>query len=222
MKLLMCLLATSIYANTNISDDLFLKEKEINLSMETFLDIEKPEDTSTSFLEKKTSIGETRLDFMQRDLILAGASIANFVRLVHQDRSFTKWKEGRYKEQAWDNFKESWSKPPKWDRDPWAINYVAHPLNGALYYQYTREKGYSAWKSFTYAAYKSTFWEYGIEATMERPSIQDLVVTPVSGFLIGEGSHYLTKKMRKNGLNTLEKVLVTIINPMNVIYHGYH
>ncbi len=221
MKFLIALLATSIYANTN-TDDLFLKEKEIDLSMKVYFENEEPESSNTSIWNKKTSTGETLGKFMQRDLILAGVSLANFVRLVHADRSHTLWKEGAFEDQAWGNLKQAWSKPPVWDKDPWAMNYVAHPLNGALYYQVSREKGYSAWKSFAYTAYKSTFWEYGIEATMERPSIQDLIVTPVAGYILGEGTHYLTKQMRKNGLNTFEKVIVTIINPMNVIYHGYH
>ncbi len=220
MKFLIAFIATSIFANTN-NDDLFLKEKDLNISMKSYFEIDEAETEQRSFFMKKTSIGETRSEFMQRDLLLTGLSIANFARLLQVDRSSTHWKEGSFKEQAWGNFKEAWTKPPVWDTDPWAMNYVAHPLNGALYYQYAREKGYSAWKSFAYTTYKSTLWEYGIESMMERPSIQDLIVTPVAGLILGEGTHYLTKQMRKNGLNTLEKVLVTIINPMNVIYHGY-
>jgi hypothetical protein len=37
------------------------------------------------------------------------------------------------------------------------------------------------------------FWEYGIEAFAEIPSVQDLIFTPVAGSLMGE-MFFITKK----------------------------
>ena len=41
-------------------------------------------------------------------------------------------------------------------------------------------------------------WEYGIEAFMERPSIQDMIITPVVGSLIGEGFYRAKRRLVDN------------------------
>lgn len=76
---------------------------------------------------------------------------------------------------------------PVWDRDDAILNYVMHPYFGGVYYQSARKSGYRQWDSFLYSALMSTvFWEYGVEAFAETPSMQDLVVTPVLGWVYGE------------------------------------
>ena len=56
---------------------------------------------------------------------------------------------------------------------------------------------------------------------MERPSIQDLITTPGTGIALGELFHHLTKKMRRDGFTTGEKILVTLMNPSYVLNNGY-
>lgn len=76
---------------------------------------------------------------------------------------------------------------PVWDRDLWFYNYIGHPYLGGAYYQMARKSGYRQWDSAVYSFMMSTFWwEYGIEAFAEIPSIQDLVVTPILGWVVGE------------------------------------
>ncbi|MDA7747005.1 DUF3943 domain-containing protein [Psychromonas sp.] len=76
---------------------------------------------------------------------------------------------------------------PVWDRDDVVLNYVMHPYFGGAYYQVARKSGYRQWDSFLYSVMMSTFfWEYGVEAFAETPSMQDLVVTPVLGWVYGE------------------------------------
>lgn len=76
---------------------------------------------------------------------------------------------------------------PVWDRDDVFLNYVMHPYFGGVYYQSARKSGYRQWDSFVYSALMSTvFWEYGVESFAEIPSVQDLVVTPVLGWVYGE------------------------------------
>lgn len=76
---------------------------------------------------------------------------------------------------------------PVWDRDDAILNFVMHPYFGGAYYQSARKSGYRQWDSFLYSALMSTvFWEYGVEAFAETPSMQDLVVTPVLGWVYGE------------------------------------
>ena len=45
----------------------------------------------------------------------------------------------------------------------------------------------------------STGFEYLVESWSERPSIQDLIVTPVVGSILGELIYLATKEMRKDG-----------------------
>ena len=73
---------------------------------------------------------------------------------------------------------------PRWDHDNWFINYVGHPYVGALYYIRARERGFDKTGSFVYATVASAAYEFGVEALFERPSYQDLIVTPIGGALV--------------------------------------
>lgn len=74
---------------------------------------------------------------------------------------------------------------PTFDEDGWAVNYIGHPYAGATYYIRARERGFGPWFSFGYSALASAVYEFGVEALFEQPSIQDLIVTPIGGALIG-------------------------------------
>lgn len=89
---------------------------------------------------------------------------------------------------------------PVWDDDDLYLNLIGHPYFGGVYYQAARKSGYNQWNSFTYSALMSTFyWEYGLEAFAEIPSIQDLVITPVGGWIYGEWAHHKEKDIIANG-----------------------
>lgn len=105
---------------------------------------------------------------------------------ISNDEPLKKW---------WSNVRSS----PIWDEDTWSINYVGHTYFGGVYYQVARKSGYSQWDSFAYSALMSTFyWEYGIEAVAEVPSIQDLVVTPIGGWIYGEWAYHQEKEIIAN------------------------
>jgi hypothetical protein len=74
---------------------------------------------------------------------------------------------------------------PRWDKDDWFVNYIAHPYVGAIYYTRARERGFSKGGSFVFSAVASAAYEFGVEALFEHPSYQDLIVTPVAGALLG-------------------------------------
>ena len=69
------------------------------------------------------------------------------------------------------------------------------------------------------------FWEYGIEAFAEIPSVQDLIFTPVVGSVVGE-IFFITKKRivrhDKKVLNSrfLGITSLFIIDPFNTILDG--
>ncbi|ALO34956.1 ubiquitin-protein ligase [Colwellia sp. MT41] len=89
---------------------------------------------------------------------------------------------------------------PVWDRDTGMLNLIGHPYFGGVYYQVARKSGYRQWDAFLYSAIMSTFyWEYGIEAFAETPSIQDLVITPVLGWAYGEWAFNTEMDIREQG-----------------------
>lgn len=75
---------------------------------------------------------------------------------------------------------------PQWDTDDYYLNYILHPYWGAGYFVRARENGYDERAAFWYSAAMSTAFEFGAEALFEQPSIQDLIVTPVAGAILGE------------------------------------
>jgi len=89
---------------------------------------------------------------------------------------------------------------PVWDRDDLYINVIGHGYFGGVYYQSARKSGYRQWDAFMYSFLMSTFyWEYGIEAFAEVPSIQDLVITPVIGWAYGEWALRTEQQIWLNG-----------------------
>jgi hypothetical protein len=97
--------------------------------------------------------------------------------------SLTKWTAEQRKTSMsrwWENVQH-----PQWDQDHWYVNYLGHPYFGAIAYVRARERRFGAVGGFWYAALLSTLYEFGIEALFERPSYQDMIVTPVGGLLLG-------------------------------------
>jgi len=92
----------------------------------------------------------------------------------------TEQKEGYDMSLWWDNVTNV-----QVDSDKFYINYVLHPYWGASYFVRARERGYDNKAAFWYSVALSTVYEFGAEALFEEPSVQDLIVTPVLGSLLG-------------------------------------
>lgn len=107
-----------------------------------------------------------------------------------------------------------------WDDDTWWLNYVTHPYWGGTYYIRARERGLDRWQSFWFSALLSTLWEFGVEAVAEPVSIQDMIVTPVLGSLVGE---YLFSPWRahiraKPGpLTWSDKAVMVLTDPLGTV-----
>ena len=104
-------------------------------------------------------------------LYVAPESVSGWTDEQKEDYSLSVW---------WDNVTH-----PEMDSDDFYLNYVLHPYWGAAYYVRARERGYSDGQSFWYSVLLSSMYEFGAEAIFEEPSIQDLVVTPVAGTVVG-------------------------------------
>lgn len=139
-------------------------------------------------------------------LYAAPESISGWDREQKSNYSFDKWRN---------NVSE-----PVWDEDRWWINYILHPYWGGAYYIRARERGLDRTQAFLYSALLSGLFEYGAEALAEPVSIQDLIVTPVVGALVGE---YLFSPLRERirakpgKLVWSDKAILFITDPLGVI-----
>jgi len=94
---------------------------------------------------------------------------------------------------------------PVVDQDSWALNFIGHPISGAAYYLLARHSGFNWSESMTFSILMSTFfWEYGLEAVIEKPSIQDLIITPLMGSVIGELFYQAEREIILNHGKVLE------------------
>jgi hypothetical protein len=111
-------------------------------------------------------------------------------------------------------------KGPERDSDFFLVN-ATHAYAGAFYYMAARGAGLNAPYSFLYSIFFSTFvWEMGLEAMMEPPSINDLILTPVLGSAIGEGFYLLKRAIVANnyeilGSQVLGFTAAFILDPVN-------
>lgn len=163
--------------------------------------------------------------------ILMSAGVATMVVLEALPADATAWNKTENAKVSL--FKRWWRnvhKGPVWDGDNLVFNYVLHPYAGAAYYMGARSNGFNCWGSFLYTfCISSFFWEYGFEAFNEIPSIQDLIVTPVVGSILGEG-FYMAKRAIVNrgysvcGSKAFGYVLAFLLDPLNEVtgyFSGY-
>lgn len=149
-------------------------------------------------IEYQTKIGDLSNDDITNTRNLTLMGVFSFLRILSKPLAESNWKK-----LTWSNVDESWienvQKTPWIDDDSFSTNYIEHPVAGAIYFSVARHSGYSFMQSFAYSVVMSTFmWEYGIEAIPERPSLNDLLATPILGSLLGEAFYQLAKGIRSN------------------------
>jgi len=184
-------------------------------------------DLHDTFLPKQSNVPLLRNEHAgiwkkvgRAELFIGGAELFGITVLMLSPKEVTGWSPD-WTQDAWRNMKRSLTMLPVWDDDDWQINYVGHPIAGSWYYNSLRSQNASIFHSFLFATAQSFIWEYFIEATAEKPSTQDLFVTPIVGAILGESTHRLTINMRRNGFNFFEKVFVVVFNPMFVLNNGF-
>lgn len=154
------------------------------------------------------------------ELFIGGVELLGMAVLIMMPKEVTKWPHN-WAQDALSNIKRSFSTLPVWDKDEWKINYIGHTVAGSYYYNALRSQHANRFQSFLFATVQSVIWEYVLEGMAEQPSTQDLLITPVGGFIMGEATHQLTMNMRRNGFNFFEKVFVLIFNPLFVLNNGF-
>lgn len=157
--------------------------------------------------------------------VLAGAYIGTLVVLECLPEDATSWNRAELQKTPpftrW--YQNVFKKGPEWDHDNPIFNFVLHPYAGAAYFMAARDAGFNFYRSLLYSAIISTVgWEFGIEAFMERPSIQDIFITPLVGSVIGELFYKLKRVIVSHdytlaGSRFLGNVVVFLIDPVNEV-----
>lgn len=159
--------------------------------------------------------------------IYAASSIVVFGVTWALPESFTNWNKEKIKEKGflW-KWKRNVTEGPVMDKDHWVLNWITHPYSGGIYYLTSRSAGFTKLESFGYSTLMSTvFWEYGVESFAERPSIQDLIITPVVGSIVGEGFFLAKKSILRNDKKVFNSkfwggTTLFLIDPFNTIIDG--
>ena len=142
---------------------------------------------------------QKKLAEQTRNFTALGAAAVGLLWVMPE--SVSKWDKDEITSAGFtEKWKQNVKEGPVVDKDDWVINYIGHPVSGAAYYTVARHAGFNKMESFGYSVFMSTvFWEYGFEAFAETPSIQDLLITPIIGSLMGEVMFSMGEKVRDNG-----------------------
>ncbi|MGZ5205968.1 MAG: DUF3943 domain-containing protein [Caldimonas sp.] len=92
-----------------------------------------------------------------------------------------------------DNLKSSWAT----DRDPFKINQLGHPYQGAMYHGFARSTGHDYWESLGYTFAGSALWEIAGERT--HPSRNDQVASGIGGTFLGEALFRMSNLVLEQG-----------------------
>lgn len=159
--------------------------------------------------------------------ILIGGGITTMIILESLPDGSTAWSRAERRQvplfKRWVNHVKA---GPVWDHDKFIFNYVLHPYGGAAYYMSARSCGFNVWGSFLYSfAISTLFWEYGFEAFNEIPSVQDLVITPVVGSVVGECFYrakrsIVSRRYELLGSPVLGYIAAFFLDPVNEVV-GY-
>jgi hypothetical protein len=207
-------------AGANLSDLCRLDPKYPYASVVIMRDADEGEFRKDISFGKLTS-DERNIFTATRNLGVAGIGAAGILYMLPE--SVSKWDHKKLKGNLGSKWKDNVKDGPVWDDDDFAINYIGHPVAGAAYYQVARNLELSPMQSFGYSVIMSTFfWEYGVESFAETPSIQDLIITPIIGSLMGELFYRLEKSIQENrgevwGSRTLGKVVMVLLNPAGAL-----
>lgn len=128
------------------------------------------------------------------------------------------------------HYKEAFTKLPifdshrpafEWDGDPWTINVIGHGLFGSELYLRARMCRLHWYGSLVFAATGSTLWEYAFEGNGVRPSVEDLIYTPLAGFALGEGRYALWNVAGGIQSKVLRHVTRAVVDPFGELERAF-
>lgn len=225
--LIMCM-ALAAGAQSPAMPDTVFTPVEPPFPANTLHPIDRPVISIYAFPEQNTNLAFSHPDWHRmwvNTAVLTGAYVASLLVLECLPEDATTWNRAAIQKvplfQRW--YKNVFVKGPEWDHDNPMFNFVLHPYAGAAYFMAARSCGFSFWGSLLYSTIISTVpWEFGIEAFMERPSYQDLFITPLVGSVIGEGFFRIKRYLVANdyrlfGSPVWGNIVAFLVDPVNEV-----
>ena len=107
------------------------------------------------------------------------------------------------------------------DDDPFEINQVGHPYQGAMYHGIARSNGLSYWPSVAYTFAGSAFWEIVGETT--PPSRNDQIASGIAGSFLGEPLFRISRLLLEradHGPGAWRTLASVLVSPPTGINHA--
>jgi hypothetical protein len=103
-----------------------------------------------------------------------------------------------------------------WDTDRFGVDFLGHPISGAMFFNAARSSGYSYLQSFPYVVFGSVQWKYFGEN--DSPTINDLITTSVAGSLAGEILYRLSSNIlddtKRGSERVFREIFAGIVDPV--------
>ena len=203
-------------------------EESVVFPVNTLHPVERPIKSIYAFPEQNLNLGFSHPDWKRMWVnasVLCGAYVGALFVLEMLPEDATNWNRAEfYHVPLWTRWRKHVLKQgPEWDHDNPMFNMVLHPYSGAAYFMAARSCGFSFWGSLLFSTCISTVaWEFGIEAFMERPSYQDIFITPLVGSVIGEGFFRIKRHIVMNnytlaGSPILGNIVAFLVDPVNEV-----
>lgn len=112
--------------------------------------------------------------------------------------------DAQYTYISWDTMRDNVQDSFEWDPNLFCVNFFHHPYHGASSFNTARSNGLGYWGSTFSAFGGSLMWELLLE--LNRPSINDLVLTTTGGSVFGEVTYRLASSVRRKGARGFERI----------------
>lgn len=106
------------------------------------------------------------------------------------------------------------------DDDPFQINQLGHPYQGAMYHGISRSNGLGYWPSMVYTFAGSALWEIAGETT--PPSANDQIASGIAGSFLGEPLFRISRLLldrADNGPGVWRTLASVIVSPPTGLNH---
>jgi hypothetical protein len=116
---------------------------------------------------------------------------------------------------SWQNWKERFTDYHDMvlDEDKFRTGAVGHPIAGTGYYLIARGNGFGVVGSAVATVLASSTWQFFSEWN-EKPATNDLLVTPVAGWIIGEAAYQLGQYFSDRGPSVVDCAGAVLFSPV--------
>lgn len=210
------------FANADMGEevDANLTKTPLRLQLDLWQATHAPVDTESESslfrLGGGLNVGQSDLPGLKRDTAYFMGLQATILGLLYlAPESISGWSDEQINEYGFDEWGDNVTNV-SWDSDRWWINYILHPYWGATYFTRARERNFDRRESFWYSALLSSLYEFGGEALFEEPSVQDLIVTPVAGTLVGFWFENVRNRIHSKAdpISRGDRLILTLTDPI--------